>query len=263
MRSMWRGSISFGLVNIPVKMYAATEEKQIRFNQLHSLCHSRIRYVKVCPTCGREVNEDEIVRGYEYEKGRYAIFSKDELEKFQSRSTGTVDIIRFVALEEIDPVYFNKTYYLEPSETGGKAYLLLKEALSAAGRIAVAKITIRSKTSLAVIRIFGEVLALETIFYPDEIRPTQRLQGGAATPYTEKEFEMAVSLINSLTEPFRPEHYTDERRQDMLELIEEKITGREGIAPETPEQEPPMDLLAALEASLREASQGMGEGVRH
>jgi len=113
----------------------ATEEKQIRFNQLHSLCHSRIRYVKVCPTCGREVNEDEIVRGYEYEKGRYAILSKDELEKFQSRSTGTVDIVRFVALEEIDSRLLQQDILLRAVRNGGKAYLLLKEALSAAGRI--------------------------------------------------------------------------------------------------------------------------------
>jgi len=121
------------------------------------------------------VETEEIVRGYEYEKGRYVVFSDEELESFSQRSTGTVDILRFVDLHEIDPVYFNKTYYLEPSETGGKAYVLLKEALSSSGRIAVARITIRSKSSLAVIRIYHNILALETIFYPDEIRPADRL----------------------------------------------------------------------------------------
>ncbi len=255
MRSMWKGSISFGLVNIPVKMYTATQEKQVRFNQLHSLCHTPIKYDKVCPRCERSVETEEIVRGYEYEKGRYVVFSDEELESFSQRSTGTVDILRFVDLHEIDPVYFNKTYYLEPSETGGKAYVLLKEALSSSGRIAVARITIRSKSSLAVIRIYHNILALETIFYPDEIRPADRLHIAVPGPIDERELTMAISLIDSLTEPFQPEHYSDERREEMLSLIESKIEGREfAVIRPGAEKEPAVDLLAALEASLQEAS---------
>ncbi len=268
MRSMWKGSISFGLVNIPVKMYTATQEKQIRFNQLHNLCHTPIKYAKVCPHCERKVEEEEIVRGYEYEKGRYVVLTDEELEGFRQRSTGTVDILRFVDLHEIDPVYFNKTYYLEPSETGGKAYLLLKQALSTSGRIAVAQITIRSKSSLAVIRTYHNILALETIFYPDEIRSADRLNVSASAPINEQELTMARSLIDSLTEPFQPEHYSDERRVEMLRLIEGKIEGREfAPAPSGTAKEPAIDLLAALEASLQHASRkgldDFSDGVRH
>lgn len=267
MRSMWKGSISFGLVNIPVKMYTATQEKQLRFNQLHYLCHTPIKYEKVCPHCEQRVEEEEIVRGYEYEKGQYVVLTNEELEGFRRRSTGTVDILRFVDLHEIDPVYFNKTYYLEPSETGGKAYLLLKEALSTSGRIAVAQITIRSKSSLAVIRTYHDILALETIFYPDEIRAADRLDVRSSAPISEKELTMAISLIDSLTEPFQPEHYSDERRLEMLRLIEEKIGGRDFV-PAQPgeEKEPAVDLLAALEASLRASRKGLEDfsgGVRH
>lgn len=134
MRSMWKGSLSFGLVNIPVKMYTATEHKDIRFNQLHSLCHTPIRYEKVCPSCERAVDSSEIVRGYQYETGRYVIFEDEELESFAEKSSRTIDILRFVELEEIDPIYYDKTYYLEPGETGGKAYALLQEALARSGQ---------------------------------------------------------------------------------------------------------------------------------
>lgn len=255
MRSMWKGSISFGLVNIPVRMYTATQEKQLRFNQLHNLCQTPIKYEKVCPHCARKVEEEEIVRGYEYEKGQYVVLTNEELENFRQRSSGMVDILRFVDLKEIDPVYFNKTYYLEPSDTGGKAYLLLKEALASSKRIAVAQITIRSKSSLAIIRTYQNVLALETIFYPDEIRASERLDTRTSVPVSEKELEMAISLIDSLTEPFQPEHYTDERRREMLQLIEEKIAGKDILtARPIDEKEPAIDLLAALEASLQEAS---------
>lgn len=252
MRSMWKGSISFGLVNIPVKMYAATEEKSVRFNQLHTLCHTPIKYEKVCPHCRRPVASKEIVRGYEYESGQYVLVTDEEWESFSQRSTKTVDILRFVELAEIDPIFFNKTYYLEPSETGGKAYLLLKEAMSGAGKIAVAKITIRSKPSLAVMRVFREILALETIFYPDEIRDEKSLERETGAELQPRELDMALSLITSLTEPFRPEEYSDERRTALLEFLENKIQGQD-VAVTRPSQRelPAVDLMTALEASLQ------------
>lgn len=267
MRSMWRGSISFGLVNIPVKMYSATESKSIRFNQLHSLCHTPIKYQKVCPQCAREVSPQEIVRGYEYEKGQYVIVTDEEWAQFEEKLSRAVDILRFVDLGEIDPVYFDKAYYLEPSETGGKAYTLLKEAMVQSGKIGVARMTIRSKSSLAVVRVYRRILALETIFYPDEIRDTAGLQTDVGASIQEKELNMAISLIESLSEPFKPEHYEDTRRTGLLELIQNKIAGQETVAAAPLEKTSNViDLMSALEASLQAQQtkvRDYGEEVRH
>lgn len=266
MRSMWKGSLSFGLVNIPVKMYTATQGKDIRFNQLHSICHTPIKYQKVCPHCQRSVETDEIVRGYQYESGRYVIIEDDEWEGFTERTSHMVDILRFVELGEIDPIYYDKTYYLEPAETGGKAYSLLQEALSISGKIAVAKITIRSKPSLAVVRTYKGLLALETIFYPDEVRDHTQL-AKTRSPVQERELQMALSLIESLTEPFSPEHYGDERRAGLQELIESKIHGQDTVwVNEGQVEVAPLDLLTALQASLQAQQDRLGHGtseVRH
>lgn len=262
MRSMWNGSLSFGLVNIPVKMYSATQGKDLRFNQLHTLCHTPIKYQKTCPHCQRAVDEQEIVRGYQYEPGHYVIIQDDEWEEFAVKSSRTVDILRFVELGEIDPIYYDKTYYLEPSETGGKAYSLLQKALSLSGKIAVAEITIRSKPSLAVVRVYHDLLALETIYYPDEIRDQARLSI-THVPVQERELEMALSLIASLTEPFEPENYSDRRRQGLLDLVEAKIRGQETVLVDQREEESaPIDLLAALQASIKAQHEKTG-GVRH
>lgn len=264
MRSMWKGSLAFGLVNIPVKMYTATQSKDIRFNQLHSLCHTPIKYEKVCPNCGRAVQSEEIVRGYQYEPGRYVIIQDEELEAFSEQTTHTVDILRFVELREIDPIFYDKTYFLEPTETGGRAYALLQEALRLSGKIAVAKITIRSKPSLAVVRVYKGILALETIFYPDEVRDHNQLLP-AQVPVQERELQMALSLIESLTEPFRPEQYTDERRLGLQDLIAAKIQGEEIVLVDQERQEAPqLDLMAALQASIQaQQSKHGGPEVRH
>lgn len=263
MRSMWKGSLAFGLVNIPVRMYTATENRDIRFNQLHSLCHTPIKYEKVCPTCRRAVDTSEIIRAYQYEPGRYVTFSPEELEGFAEASSHTIDILRFVELSQVDPIYFDKTYFLEPTETGGRAYALLRAALAKAGKIAVARITIRTKSSLAVVRVYESLLALETIFFPDEIRDHTSLARVQA-PVDERELQMALTLIEGLSEPFRPEDYRDERRLGLLELIEAKVRGREVVTVQ-PEDEamPTLDLLAALQASLKEQQAKEGTGIRH
>ena len=222
MRSMWKGSISFGLVNIPIKMYSATQSRSVQFNQLHHLCHTPIKYQKICPQCGREVLPQEIVRGYEYEKGRYVVITDEEWAQFEEEFSRAVDILRFVDLREIDPIFFDKTYYLEPSERRWRTRL--REVFQS-GKIGVARITIRSRSSLAVVRVYGNTLTLETIFYPDEIRDTAGLQTAVGASIQEKELTMAISLINSLTESFQPEQYEDTRRRGLLELIESKITG--------------------------------------
>lgn len=265
MRSMWKGSISFGLVNIPVRMYAATKEKSVRFTQLHELCHNPINYEKVCPNCERPIQASEIIRGYQYNPGQYVVIDNEEWKEFEERSTHTIDIVRFVELEEVDPVYFHKTYYLEPAETGGKAYGLLRQALLETKKIAVAKITIRSKSTLAVIRVYQKGLALETIFYPDEIRSMAELDLPLTTQVLETELTMAIALITNLSEPFQPEQYSDERRLALLELIEQKIQGEEVVmATRTEAEEPIGDLLAALEASLQAQQAGLSsDGLRH
>lgn len=251
MRSMWKGSISFGLVNIPVRMYTAAEDKDVRFNQLHAECHTPIKYQKHCPHCQTVVNQEEIVRGYEVQKGQYVVISDEEWEQFQGTLSRTVDILRFVELSEIDPVYFNRTYFLEPAETGEKAYRLLTEAMAQTRKIGVASITIRSKEALAAVRVYQGGLALETMYYPDEIRSISRLKI-PDNAVVEKELAMAIALIESLTEPFQPEQYIDERRQGILELIEKKVAGQTNVV-NVPEQGgiAVADLMAALEASIR------------
>lgn len=256
MRSLWKGAISFGLVNIPVKLYAATERKDIRFNYLHRQCNTPIRYEKHCPTCNKPVDQEEIVRGYEFEKGRYVIIEDEDIESVAVEATKTVDIVDFVDLRQIDPVYFDKTYYLEPAETGGKPYQLLKKALEETNKIAVAKVVIRSKQVLAVIRVYGQALAMETIFFPDEIRQVGQLSLAGDTRLNEQELSMAVSLVNSLASDFNPEKYNNEYREAILELIHQKAQGEE-IRPVSPEPTTGrvVDLMAALEASLKAAEE--------
>src|SRR5690625_7967896 len=171
MHTMWKGTISFGLVNIPVKMHAATENKDIRLRQLHKECESPIKYEKVCPVCDRKVEEEEIVKAYEYSKDKFVVLDEDDLKALQKEQTDkAVEIIDFVKLEEIDPIYFEKSYYLSPNEGGTKAYSLLSTALEETGKIDVAKIMSRSKEQLAVIRIYENTLVVETIHYPDKVR---------------------------------------------------------------------------------------------
>ncbi len=171
MHTMWKGTISFGLVNIPVKMHAATENKNIPLRQLHKECESPIQYKKTCPVCEREVEQDEIVKAYEYVKNKFVILEEDDLKAIQKEQTDkAVEIIDFVKLEEIDPIYFDKSYYLSPNEGGVKAYGLLRSALRETGKIGVAKMMIRSKERLAVIRIYENTIVVETIHFPDEVR---------------------------------------------------------------------------------------------
>ena len=255
MRSLWKGAISFGLVNIPIKLYTATERQDVRFNYLHQPCNTPIRYEKVCPTCKSEVSPKEIVRGYEYAKGRYVIMSEQDLEGVAIEATKTVDIVDFVSLDQIDPIYFDKTYFLEPAETGTKAYQLLRQAMEQTGKIAVARIIIRSKQVLAVIRVFQGMLAMETIFFPAEIRSPEGLQISEMT-VADKELQMATSLIDNLSVKFEPDKYRNNYRQALLDLIDRKIQGKEAVevAP-NPEDGKVVDLMAALEASLKAAQE--------
>ncbi len=254
MHTMWKGSISFGLVNIPIKMFTATEEKDIKFRYLHKECNTPLRYKKMCPTCNKEVTEEEIVRGYEYELGHFIIINERDLLALKSEvDDKAIDILDFVNLSEIDPIYFDKSYYLSPQDTGSKAYTLLRQAMDDTGKIAIAKMTIRSKQTLAALRVYKNILVLETIFYPDEVRAVSQVPGlPEGVSVNEKELDIATKLIDNLTAPFEPEKYTDEYREALQDLINKKIQGKEiEIAPEAPHRNV-IDLMEALQASLKE-----------
>lgn len=261
MHTMWKGSISFGLVNIPIKMFTATEEKDIRFRYLHKECNTPIKYKKVCPTCDKEVNEDEIVRGFEYETGHFIIINEQDMEALKSEVDGkAIEILDFVDLPEIDPIYFDKSYYLSPQNTGNKAYNLLRHAMNDTGKIAIAKMTIRNKQTLAALRVSQNVLVLETIFYPDEVRPVSQVPGLVENlEVNEKELQIATQLIENLSAPFDPGKYNDEYREALKELIDKKIAGQEiEVAPETPHRNV-IDLMEALQASLKQTSKKPGK----
>ena len=252
MHTVWKGSISFGLVNIPVKMFTATEDKDIRFKYIHKECHSPVKYKKVCPVCNKEVQPEDIVRGFEYEPGKYVIMSGEDFDSLQIKSEKTVEIVDFVKLEEVDPVYFDKTYFLAPQETGGKAYTLLREALGQKEKIAVAKITIRDRESLAVIRVYKNLLVLETIFYPDEVKDSAQVPGipeNAKT--TQAELDMATQLIENLTTAFDPAKYVDTYREKLIELINAKVEGKQVVARKEVEKENVVSLMEALQKSIQ------------
>lgn len=264
MHTVWKGSISFGLVNIPVKMFTATEERNVRFRQLHKECHTPIKYAKVCPHCNREVESHEIVRGFEYEKGNFVIISDEDLEAITPERRKAIEIVDFVSLEEIDPIYFDKSYYLAPQETGDKAYALLRAAMKETGKIAVARVTLRNRQSLAVVRLYGRCMVMETIFYPDEVRPVDQVPALPAEefPLAESELAMAKQLVEHLTQPFDPSKYTDDYREELHRVIEKKLEGREvATAPAAPRANV-IDLMQALRESLAAAREaGMPDPV--
>ncbi|AIQ11593.1 non-homologous end joining protein Ku [Paenibacillus durus] len=251
MHTVWKGAISFGLVHVPVKMFSATEDKDVSLRYIHKACGSPLSYVRKCPVCDKEVAWEEIGKGYEYEKGKFVIFGKDELDALTEESTKNITILDFVDLKDIDPIYFQKTYYLSPDQAGAGAYRLLMEAMRQTGKIGVAKISIRSKSSLAAIRVLENCLSIETMFYPDEIRPISQVPSlPEAGVVNDKELDMAKLLISQLSTPFEPEKYTDDYRQRMLDLIASKVAGEEiRIAPAR-QQTNVIDLMAALQASI-------------
>lgn len=250
MRALWRGSVSFGLINVPVKMYASTEKKSVNFRQIHRECGTPIRYEKICPNCNRKVQEDEIARGYEFEKGKYVIIEDKDLENIPDKTARTIDIIDFVDLKDIDPIFYDHSYFLGPEDTGQKAYILLRKAMEEGGKIAIAKVVIRSKQSLACIRPYGKShLMMETMFYPDEVRNVEEIPLTVQAEPHENEVKMAIQLVNSLSTDFVPEKYTDDYRSALLNIIQAKVEGQEITAP-APKEEKVIDLMEALKASL-------------
>ncbi|MCA1834238.1 MAG: Ku protein [Actinomycetota bacterium] len=251
MKAIWKGAISFGLVTIPVKVFVATEEKTIRFHQIHAKDGGRIRYKRVCSECGEEVAMEEIAKGYEYEKDRMVMLEEQELER-SSPAFRSIDIVGFVPLDEIDPIYWQKSYYIAPEQTGLKAYALLRKALGDEGLVALARFTIRDKEHLATLRLRGNVFVLESMFWPDEIREPEFDELENEPEVRPQELKMAQSLIESMTEHFDPAAYTDEYRKQLEEVIAAKIQGEE-IAVVT--QKPAttvVDLMEALRQSVEQ-----------
>ena len=262
-RGLWKGAISFGLVNVPVKLYSATSPKTVRFHQLSRETGSRIRQKRVDSSTGDEVAFEDIVKGYELTPDRYVVVEPEELEALDPKATKTIDIEEFVDLDEIDPIYYDHSYYLAPATGGAKAYRLLLEAMRESGKVAIGKIVIRSKQQLCALRPSGEVMALSTMLFGDEVLPSDRLDeldGLQEAEASQRELTMAQQLIDSLSAEFDPEKFKDEYRERVLELIERKAAGEEiAVAPEAEETAPAPDLMAALEASLAEVRSGSSD----
>ena len=252
MRSIWRGAISFGMVSIPVKLYSATEQKDVRFRLLHKIDGAPIKEKRVCTADGKEVEWEDLVRGYEVGKGEYVILDPEEIDEAKPESATTIEIGDFVKLTEIDPIYFEKSYFLEPTDVGAKPFTLLKRALEETARTAVARVVIRTKERLATIRPYDDTLILETMFWPDEIRSTGSLdvpEGDEATVRA-KELDMARSLVENLSDRFKPEEYRDEYRVALEELIARKLKGEQRSAKRRKPEPKVTDLMDALKQSV-------------
>lgn len=252
MHTMWKGSISFGLVNIPIKLFSATEDKDVKLRNLHKECNTPIQYEKKCPNCEKDIGNEDIVKGYEYVKGKFVILSDEELKDLKDEHVDkSVEIIDFVKLEEIDPIYFSRSYFIGPGENGSKAYGLLREALLKSGKIGIAEITIRSKQQMAIIRVYKNSLVMETIHYPDEVRNVAEVPGVPENiEINEKELDTAIMLIDQLTTEFNPEKYKDEYRTALMELIESKVNNNEGTTSKEAPRSNVVDLMSALQASI-------------
>lgn len=253
-RAIWSGAISFGLVNVPVKLYSATSPKTVRFHQLSSKTGARIKQKRVDPSTGEEVPFEEIVKGYEITPDRYVLVTPEELDALDPKATKTIDIEEFVDLPEIDPIYYDHSYYLAPTAGGAKAYRLLLDAMRESGKVGIGKVVLRTKQQLCALRPTGDALTLSTMLFGDEVLAPDRLDeldaiGDAEA--TDRELKMAEQLIDSLSGEFDPSRYKDEYREQVLNLIERKASGEEiAVQPEAEEPVAAPDLMAALEASL-------------
>jgi DNA end-binding protein Ku len=255
MKALWKGAVSFGLVNIPVRLYSAVEEKSLRFRLLHEEDGGRIKYQRICAKCGREIAWDEIVKGFEFSKDQYVTFNDDELQALDVDSIKSIDVVSFVPLEDIDPIYFNRTYYVVPEPSGLKAYRLLQDALEAEGQVGVAKVALREKEHLATIRLKDGLFVLETMHWPDEIREPEFEELEKRIDVADAEVKMARQLIQQLSDEFRPEAFVDEYRTGLEDLVQKKVEGQEVTVAAEPEEEPTkvVDLMEALQASVAEA----------
>lgn len=260
MRAIWRGAVSFGLVSIGVKVYSATEEKDIRFHQVHRKDGGRIRYKRVCSIDGEEVSYDEIAKGYDLGGGEMVMLTDEDFAGLPLSTSRAIDVLEFVPAEQVDPILYNKAYYLEPEGQATKPYVLLRDALAESDRVAIVKVALRQREQLATLRVRDGVLVLNTMLWPDEVRTPEFSFLNEKITVRPPELAMATSLIDSMAADFHPEEFTDDYRAALQEVIDAKVEGREVVQPE--EVQPPpaaIDLMAALRASVERARAARGE----
>ena len=248
--SVWKGYITFGLISIPIRLFSAARSERISLNQLHKVCNSRIKMPLFCPTCDRKVERSEIVKGYEYEKDQYVLFTDEELDKIEPDSGRTMEILEFVKVEEIDPLYYDASYYVTPEDEGKKAYQLLLEAMDQTGYCAIAKLSMHQREHIVIIRPRAEGMTLHTMFYQSEIREVSEFGRKNNAEPKEAEKKLATQLIESLAAKFEPQKYHDEYQSSMLAMIEAKKQGQEVAEVAHPKMAPVIDLMEALKKSL-------------
>jgi DNA end-binding protein Ku len=262
MRSIWAGAVSFGLVSITVKLYPATEEKDIRFHQIHAKDGGRIRYRRTCVVCGEEVSFDDIAKGYDLGGGEMVVLGDEDFADLPLSTSHGIEVLEFVPAEQIDPILYARAYYVEPDGRATKPYVLLRDALTRTDRVAIVKVALRQREQLATLRVHDDVLLLNTMLWPDEIRKPDFSFRGKHIETQPAELAMAESLIESMAADFDPTQYTDNYRAALREVIDAKVAGRQVIHPEEEEPRPRavVDLMAALRASVERARAARGEG---
>lgn len=263
MRSIWKGAISFGLVTIPVKLYSATEQKDVSFHQVRRSDGSRIKYKRVAAVDGEEVAYGDIAKGYELGNGETVVLTDEDFKDLPLTTNRAIDVLQFVPLEELDPIFFEKSYYLEPDKAGVKPYVLLRDALEESGKVAVVKVALRNRESLAALRVRDGVFVLETMLWPDEVRTPDFGFLDDDVEVRPQELAMAGSLIDTLSGEFDPSQYKDSYREALQAVIEAKVEGREVVQPsdEQPTAGTVVDLMAALRASVEAAKSGRSAGA--
>jgi len=253
-RATWSGMISFGLVNIPIKVFNTAREEKISFHQMHKDDSGRVRYEKVCRTCGKPLETDDIIKGYEYKKGQYVLIDDEELDKISLKTTWTISIAAFVDESELDPLQLEKAFYIAPDENGEHAYVLLREALSSNHKIGIGKVILRNREDLAAIRVVDGVLVMEILHYCDEIiKPDDMGIPSSDVQVSESELDLAKVLVEHMTSEFDPAAYHDDYEAALRDLINKKIEGQEVVAPTEPQPTNVIDIMSMLKASLESA----------
>ena len=263
MRSMWKGAISFGLVSIPIQLYAATENKNVQLRQVHAADGGRIKYKRTCSIDGEEVPYSDIAKGYEAGDGQMVVLNDEDMAELPLPSVQGIEVLEFVPLEAIDPIQYDRTYYVEPQQPAVRPYVLLRDALQKSGQVAIAKVALRQRESLALLRVRDDVVVLTTLLWPDEVRvPDFGFLDEEPPELRSQEMEMAGALIDSMAEPeFDPDAYSDSYREALEAVIEAKLTGQEIVAEPAPsdEQADVIDLMSALDASIKSRK---GDGAK-
>jgi DNA end-binding protein Ku len=258
----WKGFLTFGMISIPIELSPAARTERISFNQLHSVCHTRLKQPLFCPTCDKFVERSEVQKGYEYEKDQYLLFDQKEIDEIEPESAETMEILSFVKAAEIDPVYFDSSYYAKPAEAGVRAYNLLLDAMRKTGYAGIAKVTMHNRENIVIIRARENGLTLHTMFYNNEIRAAAE----AATPnkaeVKEQESKLAMQLIESLAAPFDPSQYSDTYQQELEKLIEAKAHGKKMTVMPRSKRAPVVDLMSALQQSLKSKQGGQNTLLR-